>query len=1174
MLRYLVRQLKESPECLSPFYGSLLGHPKYFYRNLASKCFANLIRKLEVKGFRSHAKKLLKSLSVNYGHVSGTSPAVIMGVLPSVIEDRSAPTPPIPRRMLDVIDGVSVLLFQSMKGVRGCLHSGGGRKLSAALELLTPLQREAVDAALAEHLQLRARANVEAAPTRKRLGRNKSNGIAEATSSELTDKPLPSGTATSSSAAAFLADDDSVCSSITTQLKQLSPKSVAALSVLTSESLVQSMLIGRILSECCRRLFRHLHPSNSAELWLRLLSSVEGLVSAWRVKDFIADPPRHLQYHLIVTTSQLVEIVLFGMYHSNARALSDPVVRKSIAKSLIESTLGLCKVCFQASQKLADAGSDATVAGDESEQEIQSTNERGDIMLIRLQNLFCQLWLRFPSHPTLLKNVPKILDMIIDNMMAAAANRRLGSSQESSTLMLLSQKLLPDLPETIVRDYLVKPTLKAIVMLCDNTSPQLWLPSLLVVLTRIRDSRDDGLGEGSLLGEAIAGAGYEHNRDVRDNGEKICDSSNSEDEDDDDDSEEEQKRRKRNRLDEKKKGGACSSNEAPVMQRMTSAQGLLDHCSAELAAIASKCVDIVSETFSTLIGRSTSTENQPDGKGGKRRRGGGGENEGASILTEEILAQACVATKSLEWLSIHHSAAFTLSKAVLDKHCHLVEQVAATFNSAPEDFRRFIDQSVIEREGGSKAQCNDGRSRKSEPNAVSSVHGTRALIVNLVHLIDAQRKTNFNSSGVLVIDPIAWARNALHNFVVLFCSSPCSISGSLSLLRVLRLALGYTNHSTSGGDSKDDDGDHIDAAGQLGSTLQSEQFPIHNVLSVADTDAVLMALGTALTTPSYWLRLTLIRIFSLLPKPVVSTGEQRAEPQSADRHDDVKAQSKRKTKDNSQPKSPSDVRPKVPHEPNVPVTVDVAELCLRAACTPSEIRTEREFARTLGSLEVIVRGGRGQLPPQYLRVVCAFCLGMLNVKFMPVWEPSIQVLVAAAAFDEGEKMLWPLLMQVIHTFSHRGKLASNEVNMLPTNEAPVADGVDENEEDELQEDGGSAGVKTRTENGNDDDNDLMRRQVELGRLDSGVMNIDVMLSRSEVFYFNGSVADSRELMVRPDSRTDFDVAYANVWDVLKRCPQITLRRSRVVVPMFLRLVIFVVSNIVFDLTLLRVQIFA
>ena len=173
---------------------------------------------------------------------------------------------------------------------------------------------------------------------------------------------------------------------------------------------------------------------------------------------------------------------------------------------------------------------------------------------------------------------------------------------------------------------------------------------------------------------------------------------------------------------------------------------------------------------------------------------------------------------------------------------------------------------------------------------------------------------------------------------------------------------------------------------------------------------MVLSLGSALQTPSYWLRVCLLKLLSYLPHPKLSILTVRRKDTETGGE---------KEEGGSEGWS---VREKEEEERSV----DIALLCLEAACTPAELRAEREFARRAGKLEVHVRSGR--LPAPYVRLICSMCLGLLNVKFKPFWEPSILLLIAAAGTKSGEGVLWPLLLDFIQQTSRKTETAPQKVN--------------------------------------------------------------------------------------------------------------------------------------------------
>ncbi|KAJ1424145.1 hypothetical protein B484DRAFT_100216, partial [Ochromonadaceae sp. CCMP2298] len=299
---------------------------------------------------------------------------------------------------------------------------------------------------------------------------------------------------------------------------------------------------------------------------------------------------------------------------------------------------------------------------------------------------------------------------------------------------------------------------------------------------------------------------------------------------------------------------------------------------------------------------------------------------------------------------------------------------------------------------------------------------------------------------------------------------------------------------------------------------QGVQYVLELVLSAQEQGTVLGATGAALTTPSYWLRVHWLRVMAHLPPAHLN-------PDGAGGQGPV---------------------------------CDIARICLEAVCLSPTIKLEREYARRIGHLEVAVRGGR--LPQQYVTLVCGFCLGLLHIKFKPIWEPALGVLVTAAKSSQGEADIWPMLLDAVEATTR-----------VTTRLEPKAGDAAEEEEEE-----GALGV--------------LAVVAMLHALDGGLA-VPVTCATSQAFYYRFHMVSSNHIAVRgnfgrkneavqvqvraeaqeqkggrfgsqyrntsqvvlvaPDARTDTETVVGLVWEVLKRSPQITLKRSRVVVTLFL-----------------------
>jgi hypothetical protein len=100
-------QIRADLDALRPFYGLILGHPRQFVRRFGAEALAPLLRGSDPKVLRKHLK----------GLISATAAACEEEVL----------------RRDAMLDGVSMLLFYTCKGVRGRLHSRGSAVIRLTL---------------------------------------------------------------------------------------------------------------------------------------------------------------------------------------------------------------------------------------------------------------------------------------------------------------------------------------------------------------------------------------------------------------------------------------------------------------------------------------------------------------------------------------------------------------------------------------------------------------------------------------------------------------------------------------------------------------------------------------------------------------------------------------------------------------------------------------------------------------------------------------------------------------------------------------------------------------------------------------------------------------------------------------------------------------------------------
>ena len=141
---------------------------------------------------------------------------------------------------------------------------------------------------------------------------------------------------------------------------------------------------------------------------------------------------------------------------------------------------------------------------------------------------------------------------------------------------------------------------------------------------------------------------------------------------------------------------------------------------------------------------------------------------------------------------------------------------------------------------------------------------------------------------------------------------------------------------------------------------------------------------------------------------------------------------------------------------------------------------------------------------------------MLDYKFKPFWEPTVATLIAAVEFcsTADQESVWNLILHVLVQKSYQGP---GEISQQ----------------------------------------DVSNQQSILFALDDGVKQIPITQSSSEYFHFKIDFNDQSrkhisDIKVELDARTDYNTSYITLWSVFRRCPKLTMQRSKIVVPIFLR----------------------
>jgi hypothetical protein len=369
-------------------------------REYSAKAFSLLMRKLKAKTFKAQCKQLLRAVASNCRANCSEAQDDVRSLAISEFEgDAETQTGIQPsKRIKDLLDGLALLFYTTSKGVKGCLHSKGGSKLSIVFDFLLPLETSVIQSITARS----ASKSVE-------LGKNKTivKRKNDQKSSEEQDK------------------------------------ATQAINAIDIEDAWMTYSVTQVLSTCLVKLFRHLHPSNMTELWLRLLSSSEAVLSACNAACTMENISQAFSACVEGAAVFIVEALLFGLTHSKGRGLSNKEVRGSVESQLINVSLGLCEI---------------GLCGNKGSAHTNETSWRSVRLVERLRLLLCRLWLHFPRSLILLNRVDRVLAVAIPCLWPSPA------------APLLASELFPALPVDISKKHLVRPLLAAIVAMIK--SPQ------------------------------------------------------------------------------------------------------------------------------------------------------------------------------------------------------------------------------------------------------------------------------------------------------------------------------------------------------------------------------------------------------------------------------------------------------------------------------------------------------------------------------------------------------------------------------------------------------------------------------------------------------------------------------------------------------------------------------
>jgi len=565
LLKYHLPQLVQDPDCMRQYYGDLLGSSATFVRNLSAKSLSMLLRKLPSKLFTSHMKKIFKAIAINCNamaakgvaagaHVeTGPESAALLQLTVHPLESSAAEQlaltqVPASRRMHYLINGIRQLMFHTIKGVKGCLHSKGISKLEIVLGLILPLPTASLESAVA--------------------ALDKHNQQDSASGSNSNGKKGKDGKKSSKSRHvvyhAFLCVKD----------LDLGDKQNKALLEMNADSVLTAYVAAQVASQCFVGLFRHIHPSNSAEMWLQLLDLISRAKQCLAVGFGVKDLPPAAAACIQLVVSHCIEMCIFAISHSKQRGLSDKDVKDAVGKKLIASVLDLVSMLFY------NSGND-----DARQKHVQ--NKNGYLHLVeRARVLMCNLWAAFATHEKLLTEVTIIL------------NFEIGTLVPSPAVLVFTAELFPILPDNVLESYFLKPVLGAVAhMLASPHVPTgTCLALILSIFTKFKDVRRSELAVMTLKDHKDIAYGDEDNQAIYDE----YNDDDGEEEDDDESDEETQKRNSISRNIYLQRAAKAKVEEIKPAVQLKSLSSFLSSCSDELTLIGAACAQKLEEAVTDL----------------------------------------------------------------------------------------------------------------------------------------------------------------------------------------------------------------------------------------------------------------------------------------------------------------------------------------------------------------------------------------------------------------------------------------------------------------------------------------------------------------------------------------------------------------------------------------------
>lgn len=195
---------------------------------------------------------------------------------------------------------------------------------------------------------------------------------------------------------------------------------------------------------------------------------------------------------------------------------------------------------------------------------------------------------------------------------------------------------------------------------------------------------------------------------------------------------------------------------------------------------------------------------------------------------------------------------------------------------------------------------------------------------------------------------------------------------------------------------------------------------------------------------------------------------------------------------------------------------DIMETLLKIEAMPVTLANERRLIGEINRVEVLCRTGR--VPIVYAEAVSNHMLGLFHVKFAPVWPAAVRALAAVGVAQE--TCAWPTLAHKLDEVMQPEKSSSNNTE--------------------------NSGGRCDEMEGEGSDNPIsqIRHHQNMCVAWDESNGADVRL------FGDGHDIDGGGRVSRHRT-TDTSIIFENTWKVMESVPQLTVRKSKVIVPIFL-----------------------